>query len=125
MEEHPGGTELVAEHGEAKGEEGVLHGHEDLAAIREQGVDALGFGCAVEEERKIGATDGLETVGRDVGAHELSFSDADTGVEDGVFPIGCDVMGIGLLVVSHHHDDFSAEMLFVEVEGLLAVTAKV
>jgi hypothetical protein len=47
---------------------GFLHGHEDLTASGEEGVDALGLGCAVEEEREVGATDGLETVGRDVGA---------------------------------------------------------
>ena len=125
MEEHPGGAELIAEHGEAVGEEGLLHGHEDLAAVGEKGVDALGFDCAVEEERKVGAADGLEAVGRDVGADELGFSEADAGVEDGVFPVGCDVLGIGLLIVGHHHGDLSAEMLFVEVEGLFAVTAKV
>ncbi len=59
MEEHPGCAELVAEHGEAVGEKGLLQGHEDLAASGEQGVGALGFGCAVEEERKVGGTDAL------------------------------------------------------------------
>jgi len=48
VEEHPGGPELVTEHGEPEREEGLLHRHEDLATVRQQRIDPLGLFDAVE-----------------------------------------------------------------------------
>src|SRR2546428_234845 len=53
VEQHPGGPESVAQHGKPVGEEGLLHLHEDLPALREKGIDALGFLLAVNCERQI------------------------------------------------------------------------
>src|ERR1041385_1123059 len=67
VEEHPGSPESVAQHGKPVGEEGLLHLHEDLPALRENAIDALGFLLAVDCERQICAPHRL-TLGN-VGAH--------------------------------------------------------
>jgi hypothetical protein len=41
VQDHPVCAEAVAQHGEPVGEEGLLNGHEDLSAFRENVVDAL------------------------------------------------------------------------------------
>jgi hypothetical protein len=46
-------------------------------------------------------------------------------MEDGVFPIVRDVVGIRILPVSHHKVDFSSEVLLIEAKSLLAVAAVV
>src|SRR2546430_17412908 len=55
MQKHPGRTESVPEHRKTRGEKGLLHLHEDLTAVREQGILALRFSGAVEREREISA----------------------------------------------------------------------
>src|ERR1041385_8039645 len=67
VEEHPGSPESVAQHGKPVGEEGLLHLHEDLPALRENAIDALGFLLAVNCERQICAPHRLTL--RNVGAH--------------------------------------------------------
>jgi hypothetical protein len=55
VDDHPGCPELVAEHAEAVGEESFLGGHEDLAAVGEETVAALGLGDAVDGGGEIDA----------------------------------------------------------------------
>lgn len=66
VEDHPGRAKPVPELGKAEGEESLLHGHEDLAAVGERSVNSLRLVYAADHEGKIGATHGLTT--RDVGA---------------------------------------------------------
>src|SRR5438105_14778489 len=84
VENHPGRAELVPEHRKAHSEKGLLHRHEDLTTIGEEGINALRLVCAAEDEGKVDATHGLKTIGRDVGTDELRCSDADTGVKNGI-----------------------------------------
>src|SRR6267378_1138591 len=79
VEDHPGRAELVPEHRKSECEKGFLHRHEDLTAVGENGVNALGLLCAADDEGEVGAAHGLKTVGRDVGTEELRLSDAHTG----------------------------------------------
>ena|SRR6516165_10144478 len=82
VDDHPGSAELVAEHAETMGEESFLQGHENLAAIGEQVVDAFGFGDAVEGEREIDAAHRLETIGGNIVGHEIGFTEGHAGVHD-------------------------------------------
>src|SRR5207249_9667743 len=66
LEQHPRRAELVPEHGKARREEGLLHLHEDLTAVGQQGVQELRLLGAIRAERKIGAAHGLEPVRRNV-----------------------------------------------------------
>ena len=43
------------EHAEAEGKKSLLHGHEDLAAIRQQGMSPLRLGGAVDGIGKVAA----------------------------------------------------------------------
>src|SRR5439155_21615965 len=71
VEQHPGCPESVAQHGKPVGEEGLLHLHEDLPALREKGIDALGFLLVVNCERQIWAPHRLTP--RNAGAHHIRF----------------------------------------------------
>jgi hypothetical protein len=122
VDDHPGCAELVAEHAEAVGEEGLCHGHEDGAAVGEQGVEPLGLVVTVDVEGEIGAAHGFEVRGRDVAGHDFGVADDDAGVEDGIFHFSWSV-GLGRFAVCEHGCDLSAEMLFVKTEGLGAVAA--
>jgi hypothetical protein len=46
-------------------------------------------------------------------------------VENGLFQFQRNLTGIRVLTMPHHHRDFSAEMLFVKAERLLAFTGVV
>src|SRR5256886_8011916 len=82
VEQHPGGPESVAQHGKPVGEEGLLHLHKDLPALREQGIDALRFLLAVNGERQICAPHRLTL--RNVGAHHHSVPELQAGMQDSV-----------------------------------------
>ena len=125
VNDHPGCAELVAEHGEAEGKEGLAHGHEDLAAFLEQGIKALRFFIAVYAKGKIDAAHGLKFVRRAVAGHQERISDDDAGVDDAFLQSRREVFRLGHLVEGLHRDDLSAQMLFVEVERLGAVAAVV
>src|SRR2546430_4437650 len=86
------------------------HRHEDLTAIGKQGMNALRLIYAADGEGKIDAAHGLKMLRRNVASHELRLSDVYAGMEDGIFPIGWNVIGIRLLAVGHHHRDFSPKM---------------
>lgn len=83
----------------------------------------LGLGGGVVGEGEVDAAHGLELAGRNIAGHDGGFADGHAGVKDGLLPAGSDVP-VGILVVDHH-GDLSAEVLFVEAEGLLAVSAVV
>src|SRR5438477_2851797 len=121
VEQHPRRAELVPEHGKARREEGLLHLHEDLTAVRQQGVQELRLLGAIRGERKIGTAHGLEPVRRNVRSHEHRLAELDAGVKHGVPPIGRDVPRVWLFAMPHHHRDLAAEVLLVEAERLLAV----
>src|SRR5581483_4828345 len=123
VKNHPGSAEPVSEHRKAKGVKGLLHGHEDLPAIGEQGINAFRLFSAVDCEGKIDALHGLETVRRNIGSHKLRLSDPQAGMDNRVSLIGRNFLPVGQLVAGHHHDDFSAEMVFIESERLVAVSA--
>jgi thiol-disulfide isomerase/thioredoxin len=120
MEKHPRRAELVANHREPIGEWHLLHFHEDLAAVREQRVHALGVCFAVECEREIGASHRLGV--RNIGAHQRRAADFDAGVQDLGLPIGRQV-GIGLVPMPDDAGERAAEVLLVETERLLAGAA--
>jgi len=126
VDDHPVDAELVAEHGELVGVEGLLQGHEDLAAIREGGVDAFGFGGGVDVECEVGGAHGLPGHGGwDVGGHEVGVAEGDAGVEDEVDLLGREGGGAGHLAVGHAAEDFAAEVLLVVGEGLGAGAVEV
>src|SRR5262245_33978327 len=56
VKQQPAGAESIAQHGEPIGEVGLLHLHEDLAAISQQLVDPLGIGFAVDREAQVRAS---------------------------------------------------------------------
>jgi hypothetical protein len=57
---------------------------------------------------------------RNVGSHELRLSDADAGVEDGVFPVGWNVMGIRLGFVEHRNRYSNPAILAVLSVGCMS-----
>jgi hypothetical protein len=54
MEEHPRCAEPVAQHREPVREGCLFHLHEDLAAVGEHGVDALGVLLTIDRKGEIG-----------------------------------------------------------------------
>src|SRR4051794_38905723 len=126
MHEHPGGAESVAEHREPGRKERVLHGHEDLTAIRQQREYPIRFLIAVKREGQIGAANRLKPVARDVGARQLGPSETDARVEDLAHPLRRPgALAARLLAVAHHHRDLAAKALLVELERFLTVAAVV
>src|SRR5436305_1774889 len=123
VEDHPGRAEPVPEHGESECEKGLLHRHEDLAAIGEQGEETLRLFDAVNAQRQVDAAHGLKAVRWYVVPHELRLSDVHASVEDCLLPVRWNVARVRLLAVSHHRCDLSAQMLLVKTERLLAVAA--
>src|SRR2546428_8157387 len=123
VEQHPGGPESVAQHGKPVGEEGLLHLHEDLPALREKGIDALGFLLAVNCERQICAPHRLTL--RNVGAHHHGVPELQAGMQDGVLLLSWHFAGVGALAVCHHQRDLPAEIRPEEREGLLPLPAEV
>src|SRR6185312_9542635 len=120
VHEHPGGSELVSEHGEAGREECLLHRHEHLRAGGEQRKDAIGFPVAVERQRQIGAANGLEA--RDVRAEQIGSAKLHPRVKHLAGPTRR-ALAAWLFTVSHQHGDLSTEMFFVELERLFAIAA--
>src|SRR5208283_4290367 len=108
-----------------KEKKGFLHGHEDLATIGKQGVDALRLFIAGDAEGEIDAAHRLEMVRRHVTPHDLCFSNGHAGIKYRLFPVRRDVARIRLLLVGHHRGDFASEVLFVETKSLLAITTVV
>ena len=125
MEEHPGCAEFIPEHGKAVSKKRLLYRHEDLTAIGKKGVNAISFFRAVEQERKVRAAHRLKTLGGNVGGHEDGLADLDSGVKNGILPIRRDIGGIRTLAVGDLYEDLSSEVLFIETECLLAVSAVV
>jgi hypothetical protein len=121
VDDHPRGAEPVPEHAEAEGKKGLLHGHEDLTALREQAMNPFRPFDAADGERKVDTAHRLKSCRRNIAAHDLCPVKDHVGVEDAFRGRG--VLGAWLLAVLHHRDDLAAQMLFVEAEGLLAVAA--
>src|SRR5258706_1796463 len=70
-EDHPGCAKPVPEHAKPNARRGFLHGHEDLAAFRENCIELVRLLYADCGQRKIGAAHRLKTLRRDVRSHDL------------------------------------------------------
>src|ERR1700733_3621917 len=107
VNDHPGRAEPVPQHTEAKCEKRLPHRHEDLTAIGEKCMNALGLFAAVDCEREICAPHRLETFGRSIATHELRLSDGHADMEDVIFLLGGSGVRRRHLAVSHLPCDFS------------------
>jgi hypothetical protein len=84
-------------------------------------VHTLGLVVAADREREIRAAHGL--IPRDISSQKLGAPEVHSDVENLAVPVRRRLRWRRLLAVSHQHRDLSAEMLFVETEGLLAVAS--
>src|SRR4029450_11355611 len=80
--DQPGDAEAIDDHAEARGPEGLLERHDDLAVLREVAEDALGGGDARELERQREAFRFLVAAWRDVAAHQRLTGDGHAAVHD-------------------------------------------
>src|SRR5882724_6470909 len=125
VNDHPGRSKLIAQHREAVGKKCLLHRHEGLTTIGKQSKDAFGFADVVQRKRKIHAAHRLKTFRGHVTSHQVGLADVHSGIQDGTFLTGRYILCIRLLSMGHHHCDLSAEMPFIEEEGLRAIAAVV
>jgi hypothetical protein len=123
VDDHPRSAEPISQHAEAEGKKGLLHGHEDLAALREQAMNPFRLIYAADGERKIDTSHRLKSRRRNIAAHDLRPVKDHVGVEDAFR--GRWILWAWLLAVLHHRDNLAAQVLFVEAERLLAVAAVV
>ena len=125
MQNHPRRAEPVAQHREPRSKERLRHGHEDLAAVGQQAMNALGLLGAAQREREVGAANRLKAIGRDVGAQQFRPPKRHAGVEHGLAPFASARRPRSVVAMPHHHRDLAAQVLFVETECLFAVPAVV
>src|SRR5687767_8535094 len=120
MEQHPRSPELVTQHGEAIGKRRPLQLHEDLSAVRKEGVHALCFRLTVEAEREVGASHRFALW--NVSTHQYGCADLDAGVQHLVLPVGGQI-GIGQFPMPVYSGDPAIEVFLIEAERVLAVSA--
>lgn len=78
---------------------------------------ALGLRRPFDGEGQIDAAHRLKVIRLDVTSHDLRLANGHAAIEDGFSKIWRDVAGVRVLLLSHHHGDFSAEMLFIKAEA--------
>src|SRR4029079_15658139 len=105
VEQHPRRAEPIPEHREAVREEGLLHLHEDLAAVAEQRVESFGLRDAADGQRQVGAAHRLEAIGWNVGAEQFGAAERHAGMEDRMLPALGHLLRVRLLPMPHQHRD--------------------
>src|SRR5579871_1968035 len=122
--DHPGDVIAIDHHAEARGPESLLESHPDLPAIGECIEDPFAFGNRRHLQRDRETLRLRITSRRRIGRHQQAFSDRHACMHDLTLPFRRHVRFRGRPGVRHHHFDFAASDMRVELEGFFAIAVE-
>jgi hypothetical protein len=122
--DHPWYSEPIDKHAKSPGPEGLLDRHLDGSVFRKRIKYAISFFGLVDLYRHLYACRRLVAILWCIATHQHIIADRQSGVNDFIDPIGRHWCLHWRSRVCHHHYDFAAKTLLIELKGCFALTAE-